>query len=100
LVGDALGLATAIFYAGYQLTVTRARDTVSTARLMAGGSIATAAILLPTALLSVERFLPQSASGWTILIALAFIVHASGQSLIAYAMAHLPATFSAVEIGR
>jgi drug/metabolite transporter (DMT)-like permease len=96
LVGDALGLATAIFYAGYQLTVTRARDTVSTARLMAGSSIATAAILLPIALLSGERFLPQSVSGWMILIALALIVHASGQSLIAYAMAHLPATFSSV----
>jgi drug/metabolite transporter (DMT)-like permease len=96
LVGDALGLATAVFYAGYQLTVTRARDTVSTARIMAGSSIVSAAILLPIALLSGEQFLPATMSGWAILIALALIVHASGQSLIAYAMAHLPATFSSV----
>ncbi len=96
LVGDALGLVTAMFYAGYQLTVTRARDSISTARLMAGSGVISAAILLPVALLSGEQFLPQSAFGWWILLALALISQASGQSLIAYAMAHLPATFSSV----
>jgi drug/metabolite transporter (DMT)-like permease len=96
LVGDALGLITAMFYAGYQLTVTRARDTVSTARIMAGSGLVTAAILLPIAFLSGEQLLPHSAFGWWILLALALISQASGQSLIAYAMAHLPATFSSV----
>lgn len=96
LVGDALGLITAMFYAGYQLTVTRARDTISTARIMAGSSLVSAAILLPIALLSGEQFLPHSGFGWSILLALALISQASGQSLIAYAMAHLPATFSSV----
>ena len=96
LVGDALGLITAMFYAGYQLTVTRARDTVSTARIMAGSGLVSAAILLPIALVSGEQFLPHSAFGWWILLALALISQAGGQSLIAYAMAHLPATFSSV----
>ena len=96
LLGDALGLITAMFYAGYQLTVTRARDTVSTARIMAGSGLVSAAILLPIALVSGEQFLPHSAFGWWILLALALISQASGQSLIAYAMAHLPATFSSV----
>jgi drug/metabolite transporter (DMT)-like permease len=96
LVGDALGLVTAMFYAGYQLTVTRARHTVSTARIMAGSGLVSAAILLPIALVSGEQLLPHSAFGWSILLALALISQASGQSLIAYAMAHLPATFSSV----
>jgi drug/metabolite transporter (DMT)-like permease len=96
LVGDALGLVTAMFYAAYQLTVTRARDTVSTARIMAGSGLVSAAILLPIALVSGEQFLPHSTFGWSILLALALISQASGQSLIAYAMAHLPATFSSV----
>ena len=96
LVGDALGLITAMFYAGYQLTVTRARDTVSTARIMAGSGLVSAAILLPIALVSGEQFLPHTTFGWWILLALALISQASGQSLIAYAMAHLPATFSSV----
>jgi drug/metabolite transporter (DMT)-like permease len=96
LAGDALGLITAMFYAAYQLTVTRARDTVSTARIMAGSGLVSAAILLPIALVSGEQFLPHTAMGWWILLALALISQASGQSLIAYAMAHLPATFSSV----
>lgn len=96
LVGDALGLVTAMFYAGYQLTVARARGTISTARLMAGSSLITAVILLPIAVASGEQFIPHSASGWCVLLALALISQASGQSLIAYAMAHLPTTFSSV----
>ena len=96
LVGDALGIVTAMFYAAYQLTVTRARQGLSTARIMAVSGAVTAAILLPLALLSGEQFLPATAAGWLPLLALALIAQAGGQSLIAYAMAHLPATFSSV----
>ena len=96
LLGDALGIVTAMFYAAYQLTVTRARETLSTARIMAVSGAVTALILLPIALASGERFIPVSGQGWVILVALALIAQAGGQSLIAYAMAHLPATFSSV----
>ena len=98
LAGDALGVVTAMFYAAYQLTVTRARRLVSTARIMAVSGGVTAAILLPIALLSGERFLPVTAHGWLLLAALALIAQAAGQSLIAYAMAHLPATVSSVSL--
>jgi drug/metabolite transporter (DMT)-like permease len=40
--------------------------------------------------------LPLSAYGWAILLGLALISHAAGQGLIAFALAHLPATFSSV----
>jgi drug/metabolite transporter (DMT)-like permease len=56
----------------------------------------TAALLLPVALISGERFLPASAAGWLPLVGLALIAQVGGQGLIAYAMAHLPATFSSV----
>src|SRR5581483_4380954 len=59
LLGDALGVVTAIFYASYQLSVTRARKTSSTVRIMAASGVITAAILLPLALLSGEKFLPD-----------------------------------------
>ena len=98
LAGDALGVVTAVFYAAYQLTVTRARESVSTARIMAVSGAVTALILLPVALLSGERFLPSSAHGWLLLVGLALIAQAAGQSLIAYAMAHLPATVSSVSL--
>ena len=96
LVGDVLGLVTAVFYAGYQLTVTRLRAAASTASIMAVSGTVTALILLPIAIGSGERFLPVSGHGWTLLIGLALISQVAGQSLIAYAMAHLPGTFASV----
>ena len=96
LVGDALGVVTAMFYAAYQLVVTRARQGFSTARLMAISATVTAAILLPIALASDERIVPLTAHGWLVLLGLAVIAHAAGQSLIAYAMAQLPATFTSM----
>jgi len=96
LLGDILGLVTAMFYAAYQLTVTKLRGTVSTARIMAMSSLITAALLLPMAWLSGETFFPATSMGWTKVCALALISQVAGQSLIAYAMAHLPATLSSV----
>ena len=96
LLGDALGVVTAMFYAAYQLTVTKLRGTVSTARIMAMSSVVTAAFLLPIAWLSGELFFPATATGWAKVFGLALISQVAGQSLIAYAMAHLPATLSSV----
>lgn len=96
LLGDGLGLVTAMFYAGYQMTVSRARSTVSTATIMAVSGTVTALILLPVALASGERFVPFTTNGWLLLLALALISQAGGQSLIAYALAHLPGTFASV----
>ena len=97
LIGDALGLITAMFYAGYILAVKALRDRGETAlRLMAVTSTLTALILFPVAVASGETMLPQSAYGWLVLLGLALISHAAGQGLIAYALAHLPATFSSV----
>jgi len=97
LLGDALGVVTAMFYAAYILAVKGLRDRGETAlRLMAITSTLTAFILFPVALASGEQMLPHSAYGWAILLGLALISHAAGQGLIAYALAHLPATFSSV----
>ena len=96
LIGDALGVVTAMFYAGYQMTVTKLRARVATSTIMAWTGLITAIILLPVALASGEQLLPVSAMGWIKLIGLALISQVAGQSLIAYAMAHLPATFSSV----
>ena len=85
-----------MFYAGYQLTVTRLRSRavdrqhhgVERARHRRRAAAARAA--------SGEQILPATATGWLKLFGLALISQAAGQSLIAYAMAHLPATFSSV----
>jgi drug/metabolite transporter (DMT)-like permease len=96
LLGDALGVITAMFYAAYQLTVKKLRGNIGTARIMAVSSMVTAAILLPLALLSGEQFFPATPAGWGKVLGLALVSQVAGQSLIAYALAHLPATLSSV----
>jgi len=99
LLGDALGVVTAMFYAGYILSVKGLRDRgETTLHLMAVTSTITAIILFPVALASGEPMLPTTATGWWILLGLALISHAAGQGLIAYALAHLPAAFSSVSL--
>src|SRR5438270_6017260 len=97
--GDALGVITAIFYAGYILAVKELRDGgARTLELMAFTTTVTALLLLPVALVSDEAFLPQSARGWLTLVALSWVSHCAGQGLIAYSLAPLPAAFSSVSL--
>ncbi|ANC90765.1 EamA/RhaT family transporter [Azospirillum humicireducens] len=98
LFGDALGLLTAVFYGGYILSVGHLRAEFSTATIMTWSGAITAAVLLPLGLYGGEAMLPGSAAGWLVLIGLALFSHAGGQSLIAYALAHLPASFSSVSL--
>jgi drug/metabolite transporter (DMT)-like permease len=98
LLGDGLGLATAVFYAGYILAVKKVRADFSTATVMAWSTAAGAIALLPLALISGESIIATTATGWGVLLALALLSHVGGQSLIAYALAHLPAAFSSVSL--
>jgi len=97
LLGDALGVVTAMFYAWYLLSVKelRARG-AATLQLMAVTTTITAVLLLPVALASGETLLPPTQASWLKLLGLAWISHSAGQGLIAYALAHLGAAFSAV----
>jgi drug/metabolite transporter (DMT)-like permease len=98
LMGDALGLASAVFYAAYQLVIKDARSQYSTARLMAWSTTVTALALLPFALAAPDAFLPLHAAGWLPLLALALLAQIGGQTVIAYASAHLPASLSSVSL--
>ena len=80
IIGDALGVVTAIFYAGYILAVKGLRDRgETTLHLMAVTSTITAILLLPVALATEHGLLPGSLYGWGILLGLALISHAAGQ---------------------
>ena len=96
--GDGLAALAAVFYAGYFLSVSGLRPRFSTAAVMAYGAPAACAALLPVALLSSETLLPASWQGWAVLVAVAVVSHVLGQSLVAYALAVLPATFSSVAL--
>jgi drug/metabolite transporter (DMT)-like permease len=97
LLGDGLGVVTAMFYAWYLLSVKGLRERgARTVSLMAATTTITAVILLPLAIASGETLLPASPTGWLKLLGLAWISHAAGQGLIAYALAQLRAGFTSV----
>jgi drug/metabolite transporter (DMT)-like permease len=98
LLGDGLGVVTAMFYGAYMLAVKHLREARSTAHVMAVSTSVCAAVLLPLAIASGEIMLPATGAGWLTLFGLALVCQTAGQSLIAYAMAHLPASFSAVSL--
>ena len=94
LWGDVLGLATACFYGGYLAIVSRMRVSINTNVVMFWTSLIYSLLLLPIAL--TQKFFPDNLHGWTLLLGLSVIVHVMGQGLVAYALAHLPATFGSV----
>lgn len=98
LKGDALGMTTAAFYAGYILSVSRLRARLPTVTIMAWSGLVTTLALLPVALLSGESLIPPTPRAWAVLLGLALVSQVAGQSLIAHALAHLPAGFGSVAL--
>lgn len=101
--GYLLGAGTAVFYAAYLLSVKRVRGRVTTLTLMTWSSAFCAACLLPFAAgeaLASERLVlvPGTLASWGALLGLAVISHCFGQGLIAFSLARLPASFSAVTL--
>ncbi len=98
ILGDALGVATAVMYAGYFLTTARLRARHDTWTVLTFSILVTALALWPAALTSPEPMLPPAIAGWWPLIALALVSQIGGQGLIVHALAHLPPAFSAVAL--
>jgi drug/metabolite transporter (DMT)-like permease len=94
LRGDTLAFLAACFYTAYMLAIKRARMQFDTVRLMALTTTISAVVLLPVAWILAatlqQPFLPQSADGWWVVLALAVVTQCAGQGCIAYALAHLP----------
>ena len=96
LFGDLMGLVTALFFSGYLIVVKRLRARLSAAAVMAWPGLVTVAALVALNLFTAEAWVPASAKGWAILLALALVSHAVGQGLVAQALARLPVSFSAL----
>jgi drug/metabolite transporter (DMT)-like permease len=96
LIGDFLALLAAIFYSGYLIVVKRLRRDRSTWYVMAWTGIFAAPTMFIISALSRETLLPKTPFGWSIVIALALVSQIGGQGLIAYGLAHISASVSAV----
>lgn len=94
--GDALGTTSAVFYAGYLFIIARSRANYSAAQVMLISTFAAGLVCGAAALVAGDTLLPQSLRGWAVLLGLAWLSHCAGQGSIAWALAHLPAAFSAV----
>jgi drug/metabolite transporter (DMT)-like permease len=96
LGGDGLALGAACFYAAYIVAVARLRARHGTGAVMFASTLVFSVLLLPLPFAMGERFLPDTARGWLLLAGLALSAQALGQSLIAYALAHLRPTFGSL----
>ncbi len=98
VLGDLLGVVTAMFYAAYQLTVERLRRRFSTITIMLYAMPVSAIVTLMVTLVSGETMVVMTPAGWAVLVALAVGPQVLGQGLIAWALAHLPASFVSVSL--
>ena len=96
LTGDALGLSTSLFYAGYLLTIARVRKRVPTAAAMAWGGLAASLILYAIAATFEDNVWPETARGWLVAFGLAGVTQIVGQTLVALTLAHVQAGFGSM----
>ncbi len=96
LLGDMFGIVTAFFFGSYLLTIKHLRANLPTGAIMFWSGIFSLPGLLLAALLTGEGFVSDSLFGWSMIIGLALLAHVLGQGLAAYALAHLPASFTSV----
>ena len=93
--GDAVALLAAAIYAGYFLSLGRARRSFAATDVMLWSTLSASAVTLPLALIE-SAIVPATMLGWAILVALAWIVQAAGQGLVTFAMAWISATISSL----
>jgi drug/metabolite transporter (DMT)-like permease len=96
LAGDGLSVLSGAFYGAYILAVGRSRAGVPAAVLMLWSGLVASAVLLPVALALGEQVLPQTLDGWAVVLALALVSQVAGQGLIAWGLAHVPASLGSL----
>ena len=98
LIGDGLGMLAGILYAAYLISLKSVRAQFTTARVMTASAVSAALVCLVAAVVANENVIVHTWRGIAILCGLAWMSHVLGQSLIASALAHLPASFSSVTL--
>ncbi|MFO1012764.1 MAG: DMT family transporter [Caulobacteraceae bacterium] len=97
LLGDALSLTTALWYAGYLLAVGRARLKIGAARVMFWSSFVGAVLLLAASWALGEPLTPRSMGGWAAVFGLA-AMHITGQGSIAWSLGRLPTATASIVV--
>jgi len=98
VLGDVLGLCSAVFYAGYQLWIKRLRGRFTVPEILGASAVSSVALLALISWLSAESMWPASRAVWGVVVLLAVVSQFCGQGLIAFAFAHLPAGLASVSL--
>lgn len=96
--GDALSIATAVWYASYILAVRQARRFASTGTVIFFTVLVSAPILGLTALGFGEEIIPPTLTDWLVLIGLAVGVQIIGQGGVAFGLGRVPAPVASIII--
>ena len=96
LLGDALAVLTAGFYAVYLLVMSVARERATASSLAFASSLLSTLTLLPIVPLAGEKLFPSAVVDWAWLIGLALISQVFGQTAIAHALGRIPPAQAAV----
>jgi drug/metabolite transporter (DMT)-like permease len=88
--GDAFALSAATAYAAYLLAIKRLRRTLDGATATLWSAAVAALALALAAWLRGEKLVPTSAVGWTIVVLLGVVTHATDQGLTSVAMGRAP----------
>jgi len=97
-LGDLFGIGTSFFFGLYFLAVRVARRTAPAGAVLFRSTIVTAAALAVVAGVTENSWLPAGWLGAGALVLMAWVSHAGGQGLLAYALGHLSAAFSSLVI--
>ncbi|HZF33199.1 MAG TPA: DMT family transporter [Candidatus Angelobacter sp.] len=98
LLGDAIAVSAAGFFAAYLLAIKQLRGGLPTGTIMCLTCLFSLPGLFAAAWLSGEPLAASTLRGWLIVLALALSAQAFGQALIALAMSRLPAPFTSVAL--
>src|SRR5262249_52924262 len=97
-IGDVLGIVAGALWGAYIMTIGRLGGRVPIATIMFWGSLVACPVLLAAAFLTGEELMPRSWTGWIDVLGLALVCQVGGQSMVAWALAHLPSSFAAVAL--
>lgn len=96
--GDALAIATALFYGLYLVTVRQLRERYNAGDILFWSGFSSLVILFVTAAFWEKTLVPQTVNGYFILIFLAMLSHVGGQGLIAVSFGKLSTNFASVAV--
>ncbi len=94
--GDMYAMLSAIFYAGFMISMKDLRKSFSAPTIMFWVALVGMYVLAINSHLMNEVVVPHTAWGWWKLVLMALVVHILGGGLLTYSMAHLTATFSSL----